>query len=266
VTLTSDSFGAAGQGFSAIAFDSQGNLWCVNAGNLSQEEEAGQGSALVGYRAADLKSGGNIEPAWGFGGFGHMTNTLSQPISLAFDHAGNLWVSNAYSVIAFSPSTLAAAVAVDGGLSSAPADLQITNPNDIADLADEQAATFAYRFLAFDAAGDLWVTIENTEDGGVNQIVEYSSAELAALPSNDEPNPAAILTAELANSVVWGPLAFDSAGDLWAGVAGGQPDLYGFSKADLTPVAHPDSSLVVPGGSSASLAFDPIPSGLPIQP
>ncbi len=110
------------------------------------------------------------------------------------------------------------------------------------------------------------MTIETTEDGGDNQIVEFSPAQLGALATNDEPSPTAVLTVELANSVVWGPLAFDSAGNLWAGVAGGQPDLYRFSKPDQTPVAHPDLTLVGPGGSAASLAFDPIPSGLPIQP
>ena len=257
VTLTSTSFGAQNQGFSAIAFDSQGNLWCVNPG-----------VSLVGFRASDLLANGSIEPAWGFQAVGPMTDALLGPLSLAFDRAGNLWVGNSYSVIAYSPSTLAAAVTVDGGISqsSVSADFQITNANDIADLQASQPASFAYRFLAFDAEGDLWVTIENTEAGGVNEIAEYSAAELGALDGNDEPAPVSVVTVKVANSVVWGPLAFDSAGSLWAGVEGGQPNLYRFSKSDLTPGSNPDLSLVVPGGSAASLAFDPIPNGLPIQP
>ena len=257
VTLTSDWFGQPGEGFSAIAFDSQGNLWCV-------DPYEGVRNTLVGFRASDLDASGAIEPAWGVlqGGFGSSSDNLQDPSSVAFDSAGNLWVGNVYSVIAYSPSTFAAAVLVDGGISqnSIPADFQITNPSE------GSIASFAYRYLAFDTGGDLWVAIENTEDGGVNQIVEYSSAQLAALSGNDEPTPAAVLTAEVANAVVWGPLAFDSSGTLWAGVEGGNPDLYGFSKANLATGSHPDFSVTVPGGAAASLAFDPIPKGLPIQP
>ncbi len=125
VTLTSDSFGP-GPGLSAIAFDSQGNLWCVT------------GSNLVGFRASDLKASGDIEPAWGIqASSASATDTLIDPLGLAFDRTGTLWIGNAYSVLGYSPATLAAATLGDGGLppSSAPADSQITTPNNGADLA-----------------------------------------------------------------------------------------------------------------------------------
>jgi secreted PhoX family phosphatase len=65
----------------ALAFDVHGNLWVANCGDPT--------SSVVMFAAAALVTGGAVSPSvvWA-------SSALDCPNGLAFDTAGNLWVSN----------------------------------------------------------------------------------------------------------------------------------------------------------------------------
>ncbi len=84
---------------SAMAFDSQGSLW------------AADGYSIWGYRADRLVSdGGGDQPDWAMTSLcgGQSLEVPCEPVGLAFDASGYLWVASQRSVIAYSPTTLAA--------------------------------------------------------------------------------------------------------------------------------------------------------------
>ncbi len=242
----------------SLAFDSQGNLWAAG------------GYSIVGYRAADLLASGNIEPAWLLSGYCGAINQPCAPFGLAFDRNGFMWVGNATAVLAYAPSTLmAAAVANDGG--TPHADFLITvYCNDPVDggAGGCEGGNVAYGMLAFDAQGNLWVTSSVSLLSG--QLMESSKAQRDSLGKNDEPWPA-FWTYGTPNEAIWAhTLAFDSDGELWIGrgvfFGGDGGNLLRFNVGTLLDGGPPDARLNVPGDPSVSLAFSPIPSGLPIQP
>jgi hypothetical protein len=117
--------------------------------------------------------------------------------------------------------------------------------------------------VAFDAQGDLWVSGSQNGFGFSSQIQEFTPAQLQALNGDSEPSPTLIITkGSGSNTVIWKSLAFDANGDLWTGASQANPNLWGISVAGT----RPDINLTVPGDPSVSLAFSPIPAGLPIQP
>jgi len=129
---------------------------------------------------------------------------------------------------------------------------------------------YVYGYLAFDSFGNLWVTVDNRQaDPEVHQIVELSQTQFANLAVDDEPIPVFTINEtpeqQAENFPGWGAIAFDSAGNLWAGASGPQPNLFRFSPASLADGGLPDIAIGVPTDASLSLAFDPIPPGLPLQ-
>jgi hypothetical protein len=105
--------------------------------------------------------------------------------------SGGLWVSNfgsAHTTVQYTAAQLA-------GTTSAAAATSIATGSE-----EEQAS-------AFDAKGNLWVTI----NGGTS-VVEYSALQLAA---GGTPAPAVTISANAGSLNAPSGLAFDAAGDLW---------------------------------------------------
>jgi sugar lactone lactonase YvrE len=164
--------GTALQGPEQIAFDPSGDLWVANSGT----------SDLIEYTPAQLASGGDQVPAMTLSAIG---GSLNVPISLAFDHNGNLWVANATgasgnTIVEFPPSALTT--------SGAPVPTMTIT-----------LSTFPVPWqLAFDNSGDLWVV---TSYG--HTLLQYTVAQLAA---GGNPSPAVTIAL---GSIYGGGLAFN---------------------------------------------------------
>jgi len=249
----------------AIAFDSDGNLW--GSGGLG----------VVGYRAADLQATGTLTPTWTLTGHcGPSLDALCLPGGLAFDADNYLWVGDAFvGLLAFSPSTRTGLN--DGGFDGTGplADFHITTPCMAEDYDGgasqcEGAADLSIIDLAFDSAGTLWAS---TASMGAFHLFAYSRAQLQNAQNNDQPRP----VRDLVEPPYALALAFDADGNLWVGAVSdwdaGEPNLLRLPRGSLaldagspSDLVAPDISIAVPGSPYWSLAFSPIPSGLPIQP
>lgn len=132
---------------------------------------------------------------------------LNEPNGSALDSGGNLWVTDCAS----DGITEYAASALETTAATAPA-------NTITD--DGSGSLACPQDLAFDPAGDLWVTNHDNDS-----VVEFDTAQLAALTTTGDPTPTATLTDNPTGAVVGSStqdtliqpegLAFDSSGDLW---------------------------------------------------
>jgi sugar lactone lactonase YvrE len=207
-----------------IAFDEEGGLWGVIG--------AAGGAALAHYPAATLASGGAKTPDV------QITGDLLNPgvpgaTQLAFDAAGNLWVSvvTADAVYRFDAAQLRA--------SGSP------SPSVKLSGVDGPGA------LAFDAAGNLWIA-----EAGKSRVLEYTAARLASSTS-DPPDVA--LSAQSPLPVVVNHqsplgLAFDSANNLWVNYNGGA--FVRFAPAERTASATLTPALQI------ELAVDALAEGL----
>jgi len=238
----------------ALAFDGSGNLWAS-----TNEPE------ILGFSASDLLADGTIRPTWILEGSGACLTQPCLTTGLAFDRNGYLWIGNDESVIAYSPGSLASLPQVPA-IATRRADLYLTT-GCYAQQADSGQGCedfgYSFNYVAFDAQGDLWVSGSQNGFGFSSQIQEFTPAQLQALNGDSEPSPTLIITkGSGSNTVIWKSLAFDANGDLWTGASQANPNLWGISVAGT----RPDINLTVPGDPSVSLAFSPIPAGLPIQP
>jgi len=163
-----------------LAFDAAGSLWVANFGLNS----ANTGS-LLKYTPDQLGTSGSPAPAVSL-----VSAALQGVSSLAFDAAGNLWVSN------FNSSTLQQFTLSQLGTSGSPvAATTITSSNT------QPTA------IAFDPQGNLWST-----NNGSRTVTAYSPAQLA---HGGSPSPAITLSPSGLTSL--GGLAFDALGNLWVG-------------------------------------------------
>ncbi len=266
----------------ALAFDAEGNLW----GNAGYQLIGDTGRiAIFGYRASDLEEDGAPTPAWALTGPSTEFRTVQSPAGLAFDSRDYLWVGDAFALLAFSPETRTGPN--DGGPDGTGplADFYITDLCDpfCCDCAPSCYGTICegpgYFDLAFDANGNLWAS---TRYPSASDIVAYSRSELENAAINVHPPASAYF--RIARYEGAGPIAFDQDGKLWVGFLDpdeGVPTLYRYSVASLpmdggspSDNFQPDLAVTVPSNPAASLAFNvaaslafsPIPSGLPIQP
>jgi sugar lactone lactonase YvrE len=193
--------------FTNVTFTTIQELWVVNSFN----------STVTGYAMGSPPSQINADT---------MTsgNGILGPISLAFDSSGNLWVANFNGINAYSgttpipaktiPGINPSAIAFDsngilwvasfgspsptGGITAYSGTTQlladtITNPQG------SLSGLWGPRYLAFDAAGNLWVA---NGGGNVRTVTTYSgTTQLAASTITGVVSP-------------WG-LAFDGSGALW---------------------------------------------------
>lgn len=220
--FTSSSSGAGQTHLSdpeVLAFDGSGNLWVADSANdrvleFTAPLSTGEGAAVVL---------GEPDFASTFGCLGTSivnSSCLTDPEGIAFDHSGNLWVSDTAQdrVLEFTPpfSNNEAASLVIGQ----PDMVTGNNPGASPSASDLNAP----KGLAFDSSGNLWVA-----DVGYNRVLKFTtplvsgeSATLAIGQSNFTsgtfPNvPGCPPNCPPSQSSLDGPiaLAFDSSGNLW---------------------------------------------------
>jgi sugar lactone lactonase YvrE len=226
----------------ALAFDGQGNLWVANNG----------GNDIVEFTAAQLTASGAPTPAITISETPPQPGNLQEPIGLAFDAHGNLWVANnaVSGIVEYSASQLTTsgsptpAVTLTGNA--------ILYPNDI----------------AFDSSGNLWISNSAYTNGlGDGRIVEYSASVLSA---GGSPPPTTVIDLPPGGQYGAVPtgLAFDNAGNLWYADAynsligeysAGQLTSGGGNLSPTISISNP--SLV----SGVGIAFDPHSTALPLH-
>jgi streptogramin lyase len=166
----------------AITFDMEGNLWVSTCGDQ-----------VVRLAPADLAVDGVATPEVVLSG-------ITENGNIAFDEAGNLWVATEGSVARYDAARLGAS---DGD--AADLLLTVTNPDDTNALTATD--------LAFDAAGDLWLT-----DFGGNLVFSVAAADLDG--TGEETVAAAVRLTVGVSALIDRPV-FDESGWLWIGLGGG---------------------------------------------
>jgi len=183
-----------------------------------------------------------IAPQVTLSGFSQQTEDL------AFDSAGNLWVTAGGQVLRFDRARL------DSNDAGAP--------NLVLDVTTDDAAPSALKanFLAFDVAGNLWLT----------DVAGVTLFEVAKTDLDGEGTQAAVAKVRLAlaSSSLLGRPAFDDAGSLWVSLSLGS---FGKLTAEQLTVSSSAAEPTVPsvvisglGLGPDALAFFPAASGLPL--
>jgi hypothetical protein len=254
-------FGPGGTTVNGMAFDKNGTLW------VSEE----MNETILGFTAAQLQSSGTPTPTYTLNPSGAPgTGVLYQPEGLTFDASGNLWVANYFSVIEFSPAQLAAATTSGGNTTPTP----IAYLSDAADTASVDNSTLPpenYNYLAFDASGNLWVSLTATTNATLyaDSVLEFTTSQLGQLTSNATPAASYRITETSQQSsaaLQFGAIAFDANGTLWLGTntLNAQGALISYPS---TPAGKGGASVTINGPTGTfgfSLAFNPTPASLPI--
>lgn len=199
-----------------LALDVHGDLWVGMTRTQS----------LVEFTPSQQVSTATPTPAVTIGSDG---TSLRDPVSLAFDAQGNLWVANAGS----------------------GTDIEMYTSSQLASSGNQSPSvsiTGSYNGilgLAFDANGDLWFS-----DGGNNQIVELTPSELAGSGS---PPPHVTVNSSVLNNPVG--LAFDANHNLWvANFGSGTNPLLMFTAADISAGGTPAATVVISDDGSGNLS------------
>lgn len=174
-----------------VAFDKDGNLWAL--GPTTAEPQ------VVRYAASSLGSSGTRTRDRGFSVAD--LDCLPALTGLAFDPAGNLWVSSPCrdAVMKISADQLAS-----GATEVTPAVTLSSLPGAAG--------------IAFDSAGNLWVASSDSE-----RLVRFDVAQQSVSDSAPALRLAPRISDDTENNGLFRPgwLAFDAAGDLWANDFGG---------------------------------------------
>jgi hypothetical protein len=263
-TITIDQSGtrAALDEVTAMAFDAQATLW------LSFQDDG----VLLGLSSSQYQSSGTVIPAYTLQNGTSGAAQLYAPTGMAFDAAGNMWVGNVFSVLEYKTATLALALTATGGSAIMPLpDAYLSTTASEAAAANGSPGTSpTFEYLAFDAEGNLWVSGAHSSTAGyTDYIAEYAASALSTLGANTTPAPVVTLhedSAQAANFVSFGALAFDSSGNLWLG---GGTELFRYPAASLTASGSGLYDVTIsniPFLTGYALAFNPIPSGLALRP
>ncbi len=189
------------------AFDSSGNLWVADEGNHRVVEFR---PPFTDGEAASIEIGQGNFTAVGAENIVSQSSLLA-PVAVAFDHSGDLWVSDFVSsrVTEYQPP-------FTNGMN---ASLELGQPGGKTQFVSHGArppdsGLAAPLDIAFDASGDLWVA-----DRGNNRVVEYvqpftsgkSPSVVIGQPSLDSN------ATGTTQSSLNGPesITFDASGDLW---------------------------------------------------
>jgi sugar lactone lactonase YvrE len=134
------------------AFDASGDLWVTNYGS----------STVAEFTPAQLAAGGSPTPAVIISSNG--SHSLNEPWGIAFDSAGDLWVTNfgQATLVEFTPAQLA------------------TNGSPTPTVTVSGGSLDGSTGIAFDANHNLWATNFNSS------LVEFSQSQLA---SSGSPTP-----------------------------------------------------------------------------
>ncbi len=278
---------------SALTFDAGGDLWASQfTGKILEYSVSSLGGCNPGHgfengQPANIVIGEpnftSMAIDWGYSQ-GTNQKGLTTPTGIAFDSHGDLWVADSGNgrITKFeAPFVTAEGASIpvlghpgraDFGL---PVTRGVTNASTIG-IPTGISEGIALQGLAFDQAGNLWVT-----DSANNRVLEFDAVSLQSAVANQEAIPASIVIGQpnfTSNSQgtsatqLSGPtgIAFDPSGNLWVSDTGnnrvvefrppfsvgqgasavvGQPDFTSF-----TP-DHPDTTL---GGldQPIGIAFD----------
>jgi sugar lactone lactonase YvrE len=167
LTITSVSLLSPG----GMAMDHAGNLWVANVDQLLPLN-------ALQFAAQQLSAGGEQSPNVTLG------LDVQEPINVALDHKGNLWVND------WSGNRLlmfeAAALHTSGNPSPAVTITAATLPNGENSLASPNA-------LAFDPSGNLWVSNSYPSHDCTGSLAEFTPAQLA---SSGNPVPVRYITVD----------------------------------------------------------------------
>jgi hypothetical protein len=178
--------------FQALTFDKSRNLWVGFV--------ADQGSGVGELKRNELNTSNRRLLFHVTLSYDEDPNPLFSPRSLAFDPAGDLWVTDNYplNLYEYTPDQLA----TSGGPTPAST---ITFPN---------GSGIVPALILFDSAGDLWLTDQFSVSDSTIAVVEYTPAQIAELQMGTLPTPTL--------TVVAGPqsdglsaITFDKSGNLW---------------------------------------------------
>lgn len=231
---------AAPQG---VIFDTSANLWVIDGGNIGTGGTVK--ASLYQFTPTQLsgvQSGSGVAPSLTIG-----SSAFVFPQQAVWDSKGDLWVSDkgANAVFEFTPSQLMASAA-----NVTPTIIIKSTP-----------AFNGALGIAFDSAGDLWVS-----NNATTTIFEFNASALPTASGSVTLTPNIMLSDDGKGSIQ-GPwaLAFDSSGNLWSSNANSPNTVVQFSKASLTASGSPTpavtlSSAMVSGNASLSapkgIAFD----------
>ena len=194
-----------------VAFDSSGNLWVADKGNIRilkypAANLATGGAATVALGQTDLTTNdhGNISAP-----YSHSAKTFHNPTDVAIDSTGNIWISewNNHRVLKFDTTNL-----VTGGAATVVLGQTDFTSKTLGNTATTLRETAG---IAFDSSGNLWVA-----DFGGHRILKYPAANLAtggaatvALGQSDLTSMSTGNTATTVDSPEY--ITFDSDGNLW---------------------------------------------------
>jgi sugar lactone lactonase YvrE len=225
----------------SLAFDGDGALWVTNFDGTS----ASVGSIVRFDHPGDQAGSVTLAPAAtiGPGPTAAERQVFSQPSGLAFDAAGNLWLSAIGSV-----ARLDHATTLVGAVTAAPSAI-LTSGDD------------AFDSIAFDAAGSLWIT------GAGGGFFALRVASPGSLTGTARVSPAAKLRLPSDTPLFAAGMAFDADGALWVAMSDRIVELSGAGAltGEVTPT--PATVLTLKAAFpdlSSKLVFRPKPGGLPI--
>jgi sugar lactone lactonase YvrE len=191
----------------SMAMDSSGNIWVANSGH----------STVVEFTQAQLAATGAPTPTVTLAA---TAGSIDGPTSVAFDRAGDLWVSNAInsSVVEFTPSQLTA--------SGAPTPTVTITSNGLV-----PASLSTPDSLTVDGSGNLWVG-----NSGNATVVKFTPAQIA---TTGTPTPTVTLTATAGSIATPGSLLFDHTGNLWVANTVAPGSVVEFSPTQLVASGAP---------------------------
>jgi sugar lactone lactonase YvrE len=276
--------GAYTTGAGGFTFDRDGNVWVVG-GTVSDPP-------LARFPAARFSAGGQKTPDVTIDS-AVLTTGVPGPRALAFDQAGNLWVTvvAAEAIVRFTPADLAssgqpvpavqrtALKGLEGLAFDATGDLWFAFADGVGHVAKDalgaSGAGADYVIhpetpppvvgplpgpvgLAFDATGNLWGAFGGT-------LARLAPADLSRTPGTKEKTvtPAVQITGSVLGLPVG--IAFDESGALW--VAGTAGTFLRYEASSLVASGSPTPSVVVSSTSTGYaewFALFPAPAALPL--
>jgi streptogramin lyase len=182
----------AGANYRDMAFDKSGNVWITDQNNTIQEYSPS--FELIQTITSNA-------------------NSLVNPVGIAFDALGNLWVSNfdSHLIVKYNKASFAGKT----GTNAIEADAVINT-----------MSTANYYQIAFDKVGNLWAI--DYQEKVQSKLYKFKAANLNS-------NPVPVVQTTLQTPKVYG-ISFDDAGNVWVA---GDTGVYKYNPGDPTQINNP---------------------------